>query len=68
MAASCFGFGTRLRATEGVDARHGQYRSINDALQQLHDQAKALGDALLAADLEGIQIRVKRKCGKTKPR
>ncbi len=55
-------------ATEGVDARQGQYRSICDALEQLHDQAKALGDVLLAADLEGVQLRVRQRCRKPKPR
>ena len=53
---------------EGVDARQGQYRLICDALEQLHDQAKALGDVLLAADLEGVQLRVRQRCGKPKPR
>jgi predicted DNA-binding transcriptional regulator YafY len=53
---------------EGVDARQGQYRSICDALQQLHVQAKGLGDVLLAADLEGVQLRVRQRCRKPKPR
>jgi hypothetical protein len=35
---------------EGLEARQGQYCSICHALEQLHDQAKALGDLLLAAD------------------
>jgi len=75
VAETVEGYGRKLfrirhpsAATEGIDARHGQYRSIYDALQQLHDQAKGLGDALLAADLEGMQLRVRRKCGKPKPR
>ena len=55
-------------STECVDARQGQYRSICDALEQLHDQAKGLGDALLAADLEGVQLRVRQRCRKPKPR
>jgi len=54
--------------TEGVDARQGQYRLICDVLQQLHDQAQALGDVLLAADLEGVQLRVRQRCRKPKPR
>ena len=55
-------------AAEGVDARQGQYRALCDALEQLHDQAKALGDAYLAADLEGVQLRVRQRCRKPKPR
>jgi len=55
-------------SVEGVDARQGQYRSICDTLEQLHVQAKALGDVLLAADLEGMQLRVRQRCRKPKPR
>ena len=50
---------------EGVNARKGQYRSICDSLEQLHDQATALGDVLLAADLEGIQLRVRQRWQET---
>jgi len=53
---------------EGVDARQEQYCLIHDVLRQLHDVALILGDSLLAADLEGMQLRVLRKCGKEKPR
>ena len=55
-------------SVEGVDARQGQYGAICDVLEQLHDQAKALGDVLLAADLEGVQLRVRQRCRKPKPR
>ncbi len=55
-------------SVEGLDARQGQYRAICDALEQLHVQATALGDALLAADLEGMQLRVRQRCRKPKPR
>ncbi len=55
-------------SAEGVEARQWQYRSICDALEQLHVQAKALGDVLLAADLEGMQLRVRQRCGRPKPR
>ena len=54
--------------TEGLAARQGQYRAICDVLEQLHDQAKGLGDVLLAADLEGMQLRVRQRCRKPKPR
>ena len=53
---------------EGVDSRQGQYRAICDTLEQLHNQAKALGDVLLAADLEGMQLRVRQRCRNPKPR
>ena len=55
-------------SVERVDARQGQYRSICDTLEQLHDQATALGDVLLAADLEGVQLRVRQRCRQPKPR
>ena len=55
-------------ATEEIDARQGKYGLIFDALQQLHDTAQGLGDLLLAADLEGVQLRVERQFRKSKPR
>lgn len=55
-------------ATEGIGARQGQYRLIYDALQQLHDTAQGLGDLHLAADLEGVQLRVERQCRDRRPK
>lgn len=55
-------------STGGNGERVDKYGLILDALQQAHDASLILGDVLLAADLEGMQLRVRQRCQKPKPR
>ena len=48
---------------EATQERPERYRLIRDSIRGLRTQAESLGDALLAASLEAIELRLTKKCG-----
>ncbi|MGO8749556.1 MAG: HTH domain-containing protein [Thermoguttaceae bacterium] len=53
---------------DAVSDRPQRYRLIRDSIRVLRGQAEALGDALLAAALEAIEGKIRKKCEDKKPR
>ena len=52
---------------DAVSDRPQRYRLIRDSIRVLRGQAEALGDALLAAALEAIEGKIRKKCEDEKP-